>query len=194
MSCTCEQFGNGVVSGQVDPPSPAGCLRDLRCPEHGIAAEFGIQRIISGAQTGADRGGLDAAIQLGIAHGGYCPKGRRSEDGKIPDIYQVTETLQSDYPPRTKLNIKEADVTLIFAGPRGPGTGSKLTERLCKELKKPHVLVQLDETDWRDVVPYVRRFLSVHRPKVVNVAGSRGSHAPHLQAQVRQILVAALTG
>jgi hypothetical protein len=32
-----------------------------------------IAKIVSGGQTGADRGGLDAAIDLGIPHGG-CNK------------------------------------------------------------------------------------------------------------------------
>ena len=43
-----------------------------------------IAKIVSGGQTGADRGGLDAAILLGVPHGGWCPKGRKSEDGVIP--------------------------------------------------------------------------------------------------------------
>jgi hypothetical protein len=36
-----------------------------------------VYKIISGGQTGANRGGLDAAIELGLQHGGFCPKGRR---------------------------------------------------------------------------------------------------------------------
>ena len=46
-----------------------------------------ITKIVSGGQSGADQGGLDAAIELGIPHGGWCPKGRKSEDGVIPDKY-----------------------------------------------------------------------------------------------------------
>lgn len=32
--CTCEQLSNGVVSGQVDPPAPAGRLWDPLCEKH----------------------------------------------------------------------------------------------------------------------------------------------------------------
>jgi len=46
-----------------------------------------LQKIISGGQTGVDRAALDVGMELGIPIGGYCPKGRRSEDGKIPDKY-----------------------------------------------------------------------------------------------------------
>ncbi|MDX2420805.1 MAG: putative molybdenum carrier protein [Nitrospirota bacterium] len=33
-----------------------------------------ITKIISGGQTGADRGGLDDAIHCDWPHGGWCPK------------------------------------------------------------------------------------------------------------------------
>ena len=87
-----------------------------------------LKRIISGGQTGADRGGLEAAIALGIPHGGYCPRGRLAEDGRVPDRYDLTETASREYPDRTLRNIAEADATIVFiewmdtAGP-----GSRLT-------------------------------------------------------------------
>lgn len=56
-----------------------------------------VEKIISGGQTGADRGGLDAAIALGIPHGGWCPKGRRAEDGKVPKRYRLRETSGANY-------------------------------------------------------------------------------------------------
>ena len=43
----------------------------------------GVAKIMSGGQTGADRAALDFAIEHGIPHGGWCPKGRRAEDGPI---------------------------------------------------------------------------------------------------------------
>ncbi len=33
-----------------------------------------IERIVSGDQTGADRAGIDAAIELGVPYGGWLPK------------------------------------------------------------------------------------------------------------------------
>ncbi len=82
-------------------------------------------KIISGGQTGVDRGALDAAIGLGIAHGGYCPLGRLAEDGRIPDCYELDQTDSSDYRVRTERNVLEADATLILC--RG------LTKRGTKE-------------------------------------------------------------
>jgi hypothetical protein len=51
-----------------------------------------IRKLISGAQTGADRASLDWAIFHDIPHGGWCPKGRKAVDGVISPHYQVTET------------------------------------------------------------------------------------------------------
>ena len=48
-------------------------------------------KIISGGQTGADRGGLDAAIHYHWPHGGWCPKGHKAEDVSIPSKYHLHE-------------------------------------------------------------------------------------------------------
>ena len=71
-------------------------------------------KIVSGGQTGVDRGALNAAIALGIEHGGWCPAGRVSEDGTIPSRYEMTETDSADYPTRTQQNVIDSDATLIL--------------------------------------------------------------------------------
>ena len=48
-----------------------------------------LQRVISGGQTGADRAGLDFAIETDLEHGGYVPRGRKAEDGRIDDRYNL---------------------------------------------------------------------------------------------------------
>lgn len=73
-----------------------------------------IDKIISGGQTGVDRAGLDVAIALGIPHGGWCPKGRKAEDGTIPAIYQIQETPKTNYKQRTGWNVRDSDGTLIL--------------------------------------------------------------------------------
>jgi hypothetical protein len=60
------------------------------------AVKTTISKIISGGQAGADRAALDFAIAHGIPHGGWCPKGRRAENGPIPAQYELEETLSSD--------------------------------------------------------------------------------------------------
>lgn len=51
-----------------------------------------LERIVSGGQSGADRAGLDTALLNGFPHGGWCPKGRKAEDGVIDLKYDLTET------------------------------------------------------------------------------------------------------
>lgn len=71
-----------------------------------------IQQVISGGQTGVDRAALDVALALGLPVGGGCPKGRRAEDGRIPDHYPLVETPEPDYETRTCHNVEESDGTL----------------------------------------------------------------------------------
>jgi hypothetical protein len=78
-------------------------------------------KIISGGQTGVDRAALDAALALNIPCGGWCPKGRKAEDGPIPERYPLQETSSADYRVRTEKNVTDSDGTLILT--RGPVTG-----------------------------------------------------------------------
>ena len=73
-----------------------------------------IQKIVSGGQTGADRAGLDAAMEAGIQVGGCCPKGRLAEDGIVPDIYPFIELIKGGYKAHTEKNVIESDGTLIL--------------------------------------------------------------------------------
>ena len=73
-----------------------------------------IQKIISGGQTGVDRGALDFALENSISCGGWCPKGRLSEDGKIPDKYPVRECESEEYPYRTEKNVIDYRNNSIF--------------------------------------------------------------------------------
>jgi hypothetical protein len=152
-----------------------------------------VTRVVSGGQTGADRGALDAAIALGLEHGGYCPRGRLAEDGVIPARYQLTETSSAEYAQRTERNVIEADGTLLVT--RGaPTGGSALTARLARARRKPLLSIDLDLTSFEDAADAVRRWLAAHRIATLNVAGSRASRTPTLADDVRRLLEAALNG
>ena len=90
-----------------------------------------ITQIISGGQTGADRGGLDAAMALGIPHGGWCPKGRLAEAGRIPDKYNLQETSTKNYLQRTERNVIDSTATILFCYGKPTG-GSARTVSFAK--------------------------------------------------------------
>jgi hypothetical protein len=133
-----------------------------------------ITKIVSGGQTGADRAALDVALELGIASGGWCPKGRRAEDITIPDQYPLEETPSRDYPQRTEWNVRDSDATLVLTLGT-PDRGTALTLRLAARAGKPHLALDVGH----DPDPNVAlRWLERHRVRVLNVAGPRESRAP----------------
>ena len=152
-----------------------------------------VRKVISGGQTGADRGGLDAAERLGIPRGGWCPKGRRAEDGKVPAKYPLRETESDDYGERTELNVLWADATVVFThGP--PAGGSALTLELAGRHGKPALHVDLDRTGRAEAARAVREWVGRHGVSTLNVAGSREGSAAGLRREVEEIIVEALGG
>jgi len=90
-----------------------------------------IRRVVLGGQTGADRVGLDWAIWHDIPHGGWCPRGRKAEDGVIPPRYQLSETPSASYLQRTEWNVRDSDGTVIFTMTAKLAGGSKRRGRSC---------------------------------------------------------------
>lgn len=143
----------------------------------------GISLIISGAQTGADQGGLRAAKALGIPTGGWAPKGFRTEEGPAPWLCQEfnldEHDTEYDYEPRTRLNVSIADATVIF-GRRS--RGSNLTERVCQQTGKPYLWVA-DPLKPSETLRF-RLWVARVRPETLNVAGNRESRNPGIGAHV----------
>jgi len=144
-----------------------------------------ISKIISGGQTGADRAALDFAIEHNIPHGGWCPKGRRAEDGSIDPRYNLTETPTANYVQRTEWNVRDSDATVIFTiSPELTG-GSKKTEEFARKHGKKclHVHATLETS-----AVFLSKFVEYHRVQVLNVAGTRGSKEPEVRAFVKRVL------
>lgn len=130
-----------------------------------------VDKIISGGQTGVDRAALDVAIELGINYGGWCPLGRRSEDGVVPEKYILQEAPTANYADRTALNVRDSDATLIIAKlPLRSGTA--LTQKMADRYRRPSLIVDPHEVV---TIPNVIEWLKKHNVKVLNVAGPRGS-------------------
>ncbi|MCM2370182.1 putative molybdenum carrier protein [Aporhodopirellula aestuarii] len=159
---------------------------DLFAGIHPPPERFVPEKIVSGGQTGVDRGALDAAIMLGIAHGGWCPAGRLAEDGRVPSKYQLDELESRYYPDRTEQNVIDSDATLLLY--RGKITGgTKLTLRICRKANKPSLSVSVVDGD--ECAEEIAAWLAEIRPTVLNVAGPRESNAKGIQVETRELLL-----
>ncbi len=143
-----------------------------------------IERVISGGQTGVDRAALDVAMKLGVPCGGWCPRGRRAEDGPLKEIYPLQETLSSNYTQRTQWNVRDSDGTVVLYKSSLSG-GSALTVELAKEHNKPCLVIDLCENPSPEIL---LDWLKRHEIRTLNVAGTRESGSPGIYDEACQFL------
>jgi len=100
-----------------------------------------ILKVISGGQTGADIAGVRAAKSLGIPTGGCTPFGWRTLSCPRPEYeaeFGMHQHPSPDYPPRTRENVKNSDITLRVAY-NFLSRGEVCTLQAIRKLKKPVV-------------------------------------------------------
>ena len=160
-----------------------------------------VRKIVSGGQTGADRGGLLAGRRLGLETGGWAPRGWQTESGPAEAQLRalgLVEHPEPGYPPRTRANVRDSDGTVLFVDRRST-PGSRLTRRCAAEEGRPLIEIpacsnpaRLFETPagWQRKL---RAWLAKHRIEVLNVAGNRESVALGIAEEVAAFLVEALT-
>lgn len=145
-----------------------------------------LRRIVSGGQTGVDRAALDAAIAAGVEHGGFCPRGRRAEDGPLPARYQLEELDDPGYPARTEANVIYSDATLIVAERPLTG-GTALTARLAQRHGKP-LRIESPAADLEALAAW----LDSIGVGILNVAGPRESTSPGIYRKAFAVVMALL--
>lgn len=156
-------------------------------------------KIISGGQTGVDRAALDTAIGLGLAYGGWCPRGGWAEDlqtppGLLAKYPLLRETPSKDPAKRTRWNVRDSDRTLILHDARGlaASRGTALTLRLAEQYGRPHLVVDVDQGDAADRI--AEWLASATGAVVLNIAGPRESGASGIYKKTRAVLGRALGG
>jgi hypothetical protein len=148
-------------------------------------------KIVAGGQTGVDRAALEWALAKGLPHGGWCPRGRKAEDGRIPSRFRLKETRSRTYAVRTRWNVRDSDGIVIFSLHRQLMGGSRLAAETAVKLGKPmlHLTGSLDaaEAAWQ-----LDAFIQKHRITALNVAGPRASEEPGIGQFVEAVLARAL--
>lgn len=177
----CEERREVLEDGRIVPlPSRAILNR----------ATFGrlVDTIVSGGQAGADRAALDWALEHNhYRHGGWCPKGRKAEDGVIDTRYRLRETDSEGYRQRTKLNVRDSDGTLIVNIGELNG-GSLATLNFCHSMDKPVLVVPLDEGVTPVAVRQVIDWVRTEPIATLNIAGPRESKCPGIYRLTRELL------
>lgn len=152
-----------------------------------------IVKIISGGQTGADKGGLIAAKKANIKTGGIAPKSFMTEAGKDPSLkseYGLRENFSDDLKERTLSNLRGAHCTIVFATKPG-SRGTKFTIDSLEKEKRMHIVLSPFETD---ATEKVREFLDLvyeryKNPLIVNIAGNRESRSKGIEEEVIDVLI-----
>ena len=143
--------------------------------------------IVSGGQTGVDRGALDAALAAGCACGGWCPQGRLAEDGVLPERYPLRELPGGGYRARTRRNVVDSDATLVLTfGTPGGGTAATVDD--ARRHGRPLRVIDAACTGVGAAVAQVDDFVVAHAVRVLNVAGPRASGAPDAYAFARAVI------
>ena len=166
-----------------------------------------VAKIISGGQTGVDRGAIEAALELGFPYGGLIPKGRLAEDGVVPERFDKMEVApRKDYLFRTEWNVTHSDATLIIARKVARAgafhevlTGGTLrTERFALDHAKPRLV--LFEQNVEAVLAWLSRVAAQLQGEdlVLNVAGPRESKCPGIEratcAFIKRLIARVLEG
>ena len=160
-----------------------------------------ISKIISGGQTGVDRGAIEAALESGFPYGGLIPKGRRAEDGIVPEKFdQMEEAPNKNYIFRTEWNVVHSDATLIISPydydhPNGRSSlsgGTLKTYHFAKKHGKPCMVLHNMSSPCCDInstlcwLKRMKEALSLKDGVVLNVAGPRESRLNGVQAIARK--------
>jgi len=128
-------------------------------------------KVVSGGQTGVDRAALDIAQELNIECSGWCPAGRKAEDGAIPLKYPLVETPAENYEQRTEWNVRDSDATLLFFWKNLEG-GTLFTKECCSKLIKPFFEIDMTKPI---KVESILKWIQDCNVKTLNIAGPRES-------------------
>jgi hypothetical protein len=153
--------------------------------------------IISGMQTGADTGSLEAARDCAFPTGGYVPKGFLTLDGPKPELAQLYHLVEygEGYKPRTWKNVETANLTLRFYTNKD-SAGEKCTMNAIKHFRKPFYDIDLNKYlgynkyQRSAVIFAITSRISWYcgEDGIVNVAGNSEKTSPGIQNEVRQIM------
>ena len=150
-----------------------------------------IKKIISSGFTGFDRAALDAAIKLGVSHGGWIPKGRLTQDGILPPKYRLQEMATEDYHQCIEQNVIDARGTLILTYGR-PAGYSDYARKMTLKHKRQLLGVDFRQTISLKAASLIHGWIRLQRVDVLYVIGPSTKVHSEMEKQTRQVVESAL--
>lgn len=146
-----------------------------------------IKKIISNGQNGADRAALDAALSLGISHGGWMPPERMKANGKLADKYNLKEVSAGGDPQPIEMNVMHSDGTLIVS--RGKlAEESEIVLKLADRHRKECLHIDLKITRGFSAAQLIKSWIVINEIKVLNVTGTPAGEDPDIYEDTLRLL------
>ena len=152
-----------------------------------------LRKVITGGQSGVDRAALDAALDQGLACGGWCPAGRWAEDGAIPGRYPLAETPDTAPEVRTRRNVEDADGTLVVISGSWD-EGSRATESTARALGRPVCVIDMAAMTTGQALATISAWIETEGIDVLNIAGPRESNAPGIHRRAHGLFTMLFVG
>lgn len=146
-----------------------------------------IRKIISSGQTGAELAALDIAGKLGIPAGGWIPRGRRNEDGRLPERYALQETVSLGYQEALRKNVTESDGTLVIS--RGVSTAMiARAVKMALKQEKQFLHVDLSQYALFEAASLTSSWLFQQQISTVYITGPVASEDNRIYQNTRKLL------
>ena len=133
-----------------------------------------LKKIISGGQVGADQGALDAAIKYNFPYDGWIQKGRKTQNGLLPDKYELEEMPVAGFKEKIEQNVIGSDGTVIISHGHLSG-GADYSQKMTEKHNRPCLHIDLNVTPPFMASPEINTWIIENDIEVLNVTGSRSS-------------------
>jgi hypothetical protein len=130
---------------------------------------------------------LDCAIKLGLSHGGFVSRGKRNEDGRLPDHYQLEELRAVGLQRAIEKNVGDADGVLIISRGLKSDT-TQLAVRIALEKERQLLSIDLEQYPMFEAASLIGSWISQKQIKVVFITGPAASQDPLIYEQTKKIL------
>jgi len=144
---------------------------------------FSLKKIISGGHPGAEKAALDAALKLDIPHSGWAYKGRKTEEGPLPEKYKVREIFDRDFSNRIEKNVLEAAGTVIFTHGK-LSIGLKVVKEFATKYSRPSLHIDLNESPHNIAATTIRAWMIRNEIESVYFTGQKSVKDSDIYAEV----------